>query len=48
MANTLGVNHPDDPNIYISSEEDILLIIQVSDALVENDHKPALFHVNSF
>lgn len=43
-----GITDPDGPSLYISFQEDIILIIQVEDAFVNNEHKPATFHANTF
>lgn len=45
---TLGIMALDDPSLYISSKEETLLMIPAADAIVENDHKPALFHAKVF
>lgn len=47
-ANTLGMQHLDDPILYTSSEKDILLIIQAADQFVKNNHKAVDFHANLF
>lgn len=48
VAKTVGIIHFDVPSFYISSQKDVLLIIQDNDALVKNDLKPAPFHASSF
>lgn len=42
MPQSLGITHFNNPIVYICSEEDVLLIIQVGDGLNENDHKHSL------
>lgn len=36
-AKALGITHLDDSILYISSEEDMLFIIQAADAFLKND-----------
>lgn len=48
VGKILGITHLDDPCLYISSEEDILLIIKAAYAIVKNDYKPAPLHAVSF
>lgn len=43
---TLGIMHLANPRPYLSSEEDIVVIIQAADALVSNGHKPVTLHGN--
>lgn len=45
-AKTFSITHNDHPSLYISSEEDILLMNQAADTLVNTDRKPATFHAN--
>lgn len=40
-ARTLGITHIDSPNLYISSEENLFLIIPAAEAFVKNDYKHA-------
>lgn len=47
-AEDIGISYLDDDSLYLSSEADILLIVQVADAFLKNDHKPARFHSNLF
>lgn len=47
-ASNLRITHIDELSLYITSDEDILLMNQAAHALVKNDHKPAAFHANSF
>lgn len=44
----LGITHLDDEGLHISTEEDILLMIQAADAFVNDDLKPAPFHASTF
>lgn len=43
---TIGINHLDDPSLYVSSEECILLMIEAADAFVNDYHKLAFFHAD--
>lgn len=47
-AKTFRTTDDDDLSLYISSEEDILILIQSDDYFIKNDHKPTPFHENSF
>lgn len=47
-AKTLDITNPDDPSLYISSEEKKFLKFEAADALIKNDHKPAGFHSNLY
>lgn len=41
-----GITHLDNPSLYISCGEDILIMIQAADAFFRNNHKPTPYHVN--
>lgn len=45
---SVGTISVDDASLYISSEDEIILMIQAAEAFVNNDHKPAIFHANFF
>lgn len=47
-AMPLDIMHFDDPNLHISSEEDVLLIIQAVDAFITYHQKPASLHPDLF
>lgn len=47
VTEALRVTHLHDPGFSISSEEDILLIIQTGEAILNNSHKPASFVTSS-
>lgn len=47
-AKTLPSTHLDDSRLHISPEEDTYLMIQAPDVFVNNSHKHASFHANSF
>lgn len=47
-ANNSGVSHFADSSIHISSEQNILLIIQAADLLTKSDKKSAPFQENVF
>lgn len=46
-AKTLCITQPNDPSLFIFSQEDILVKIQDTDASVKNNNEPAQFHTNS-
>lgn len=37
---TFRITHHDDPSLYISSKDDILVMVQATDSFTRNDHKP--------
>lgn len=41
LAGAVGIMHVYDPSFYNCSEEEILFMIQVGDAFVKQNHKPA-------
>lgn len=43
-AESFGLTYLDEQSLCISSEEDILFMIQAADALVKNDHNPGPSH----
>lgn len=45
---TLGITIVDDRNLYISSQEDALLMIQAVEAFFKNGYKTAAFHADLF
>lgn len=45
-AKTAGITHNEDPSLYVRSEEDILLVIQVADVFFKNDIKPGTLQQN--
>lgn len=47
-AKALGITNRDDSSPHISFQEDILLMIQTTDAFCENDDEPELFDAHSF
>lgn len=47
-AKTVFIMHRDDPSLYFSSEDDILLMIQIVNPSVSNPHKTALSSQISF
>lgn len=48
VAKNFGITHLDYPTLYISSEKDILFMIQIADAFVTNFHKQVPSHANFF
>lgn len=48
VARTLGISHLDDPAPHISTKEDVLLMIQLTDVIVRCDYTPALFYASAF
>lgn len=48
VAKTLGVTRLDDSIFHISSEEDILLVIQAAAIFVNKEHNLSIFHLESF
>lgn len=38
----------DEPSLYISSQRQVIFIIQVADAFIKNDLEPASFHASAF
>lgn len=46
--NAFDITQLEDPNIYMSSKDDILLLIQAADSFVKSGHIPASFQTNSF
>lgn len=46
VANTIGKAHLDDQSLYVSSEDNILLMIHAADVFVKNEHKHLFFHVD--
>lgn len=48
MPKTVSITHVDERNVHISSEGNILLMIQAIYAFVKNDRTPAFFVMASF
>lgn len=48
VAKMLGSTHLDDPVLYISSEEEVLSMIQAADSSSKSDHRMAPFHNRAF
>lgn len=48
MVKTFGTTHIDDKGFHISTDEESLLMLQASNALVKTDHKPAPFDTYVF
>lgn len=44
VVKTVTITHLDEPSLYIPSEKDILLIIQVANTFVKDDQNPAQLH----
>lgn len=47
-AMTVATSYVNYPCLYISSDEDIILMNHAADAFVKNSYKHALFHTKSF
>lgn len=47
-AKIAGIAHRNDPSLYISSEEDIVFMIQAADALVKSDDMTTAVSTNYF
>lgn len=47
-AKTLGISHFDDRSLYVSSQENIILIVLVAHAFDKSEHRRVSIHVSSF
>lgn len=48
VAKNFGITHLADPSFYLSSEKEMLVLIQAAHTFVQNDHNTAPFQASSF